>query len=433
MNMDADLFWSKYEEKFQEAFQPTEEKLQKRYGLGGEKKVSVVKKVQYERELRKARLAKIARFGNLSKVISRFSVKKISRSTKNANRRYMRMKVKVNRRALQKIYMQFVSSKHTVQYDRLIIHPNLSLQNAGWTDLGVSTKTVLEGALYESWQNWFVSNYSDIANLIEFEKLTGPAVEVAKADQVQEQESASTAEGTVETESGQTGSVAAENLIEKEDASGLKQLHLFIEASIRKTYEDELENYRGFAFKIYTNIIDGQTGELVASKDLSIEPQSFSTVSVKELSSNVASAIYNLPLKELERLKSEVFKYKSNSSKVLVKVAHFPSDLINLKTRIEEIGLGMGVQAQVVRYLPKESLLSINYAGQDERLTAFIARMNELEFVKDKGASVEFDPSNGLIQILVASSQSNELPAESVNQVIDVPPEMPTAQPKENE
>ena len=139
-------------------------------------KVKLSKKLKYEEELRRARLSRISRFGNLAKVISRFSVKKISRSTKNPNKRYMRMKVKVNRRVLQKVYMQFVSSQSTVQYDRLIIHPRLILEGGAWTDLGVSSKNVLEGALYDHWQNWFVTNFSDIANLIELEKMNGPSI-----------------------------------------------------------------------------------------------------------------------------------------------------------------------------------------------------------------------------------------------------------------
>lgn len=421
MNLDADLFWSRYEEKFQETFLPTEEKLKKRYGIDGEEKVNAYKKVKYDKELRQAKLSRISRFGNLAKVISRFSVKKISRSTKNPNRRYMRMKVKVNRRVLQQVYMQFVSSENTVRYDRLIIHPRLSLENGAWTDLGVSSKNVLEGALYDHWQSWFVTNFSDIANLIELEKMNGPSIVIeAKKPVGQAQETpAATAEG--ETASVEEGSTTEESVAtETEETSNsqgetsLRQLHVFIEVNVKKTFEDELENYRGFSFKIFTNVIDGQTAQLVASKDLSAEPQSFSTINIKELSSNVASAIYNLPLKDLERLKSDVVKYKAINGNIRVAVNHYPSDLISLKKRIEEVGLAIGVEAKIIQYLQGQSRLAISYVAQDEKFTSFIARLNDIDFVKTRGATVEFSPEDNMIDIFVSGQdqtlkESNQL------------------------
>jgi hypothetical protein len=423
MNLDSDLFWSRYEEKFQETFLPTEEKLKQTYGMDAEK-VKLSKKLKYEKELRRAKLSRISRFGNLAKVISRFSVKKISRSTKNPNKRYMRMKVKVNRRVLQKVYMQFVSSQSTVQYDRLIIHPRLVLEGGAWTDLGVSSKNVLEGALYDHWQNWFVTNYSDLANLIELEKMNGPSIviQVKQKEEATEENKEEVKEGEQTAEAGaseptgeapqagqgETPSQIVDSAESENKEGSLRQLHVFIEVNVKKTFEDELENYRGFSFKIFTNVIDGQSAQLVTSKDLSAEPQSFSTINIKELSSNVASAIYNLPLKDLERLKSEVLKYKASNGHIRVSVNHFPSDLITLKKRVEEIGLGIGVEADVVEYNQNKSMLAISYIPQDEKFTSFIARMNEIEFIKSKGATVEFSPEENVIDVFVAN-QKEEL------------------------
>ena len=54
MNLDDELFWSRYTEKFEEAFLPTEEKLKKRYGIGENQKVNANNKTKFEKELRQS-------------------------------------------------------------------------------------------------------------------------------------------------------------------------------------------------------------------------------------------------------------------------------------------------------------------------------------------------------------------------------------------
>ena len=320
----------------------------------------------------------------------------------------MRMKVKVNRRALQQVYMQFVSSDNTVHYDRLIIHPKLSLENGAWTDLGVSSKSVLEGALYEHWQSWFVTNFSDLANLIELEKVNGSSIViVAKETKQEAKQETKQEEGSKLSTSNDKAS--EENLesnqgkkIHVSDTGKLlRQLHVFLEVNILKTFEDELENYRGFSFKIFANVLDGRTGQLVSSKDLSAEPQSFSTVNIKELSSNIASAIYNLPLNTLERLKSDILKFKYINGNIRIAVDHYPSDLIDFKKRIEEVGLAIGVEANIVRYHQGQSRMGISYRENNQKFSDFVTRLNGFDFVKDRGAVVKFSADENTIDIFV--------------------------------
>lgn len=398
MNLDDKLFWSKYEEKFTETFLPKEESIKKKYGVDDpEKKLNSVTKHRYENSLRMSKLSSKSRFGNIPKVVSSFAVKKISRSTRNPNRRYMRMNVKVNRRSLQKLYAQFVSDSFQMHYDRLIVLTDINLENGVWTDLGVSNKSVLESALNESWQKWFTNNYSNISNLIEFEN-----AKIAMENESSKEENAAAPENQEEAEIDQKLISEATDAMSSEEKV-VKELRLSVEVRIKKTFEDQLESFVGFGIKVFINVFDPATNKLIVSSDITEEPQKFSTKDVKELSSSVASAIYNLPLKKLEGLKSDVLKNKSQTHYVKVKFKHFPADLILLRSKIEEVGIGAGLDAEVVNYRPMLSEIKISHNASQEKLTAMLARVNEVKFLQDNNLIVQFNTETNAYHIEVDS------------------------------
>ena len=95
MGLDANLFWNKWNARFDSYFTPVQEQLREKYKL--DEQGNGAQKNDYQKALRVKKLELQARYGDLARVVSSYSIKRMTRSTQVPNSRYMSLQAKVDR------------------------------------------------------------------------------------------------------------------------------------------------------------------------------------------------------------------------------------------------------------------------------------------------------------------------------------------------
>ena len=110
LGLDADLFWLRYDQKFNQSFEPTKEKLEKQYGAQ--------KRKEFKKALRIKRRVAQRNYANIHRAIGQYSVKKTSRSPRFPKSHTISVQAKVNRSVLHRIYLNFTTEAKRNQFSR---------------------------------------------------------------------------------------------------------------------------------------------------------------------------------------------------------------------------------------------------------------------------------------------------------------------------
>lgn len=164
LGLNKDLFWQKYEESFNKSFTYVEDNLKKKYKIN--EKPAKEDRENFAKELRRVKLIRKRKFGNLNRIISSYSIDRSSRSAKNPKIRFMKLHAKVNENLLTKIYYGFVQGKKTGDYGTLYIHVDYNLKNSSYSELGIGNENELANTVNNAWLSKFSKNKpSNIKNI----------------------------------------------------------------------------------------------------------------------------------------------------------------------------------------------------------------------------------------------------------------------------
>lgn len=360
MGLETEQFWQKYEEGFNLSFQNIDNRLKKRFGL--EENSSAKKKpnkIEYVKQKRKARLLKRKSWGSLSKLVSKFSIKKNSRSTKNPNLRFMQVKVDLNRRLLHQYYLKLMTEKKIAEFDGFNLDLVLVLESGNWTDLGVLNEGVFKSALEKSWRKWIDKNYSEF--------LVGGVSEAIDEGETEEQSESMIEQTDLESLESESGSGQILRVTKESTPSG-KILNFKVEVNIQKLSESDFDKTKEFRFNIYTSLANSETGKLIAFEDISKESATFSYQDPKSLASSTASSVFNLPLGNFHNIKRKLLRIKASHSELIVQFPHDLSYLLKLKNLLEDQGIPLGLQATIENFSKQTSSLKVSYNGDSEKL-----------------------------------------------------------------
>ena len=137
IGLDSGTFWTAYDQKFDNYFEPIKQKLKNTYKIVDGEEVSEKQKEAYQKKLRRKKLTLMAKYGRLGRAITSYSIKKMTRSTQMANSRYLNLQAKVNRKLLSSLFRKFTLSSERRRYKKLYLTVNFSLEDMSWVDLGV--------------------------------------------------------------------------------------------------------------------------------------------------------------------------------------------------------------------------------------------------------------------------------------------------------
>ena len=276
MGLNSQLFWQKYNEDFQQAFDRVDSVLKQNYQV--EDNPSAGQLEDYKRVSRQRRLKLRRSFGGLDRVVKSYSIKKISRSAQNPKSRFIRLQGKVDKNLLGKIYYQFVRGKRSTEYGTLYIHVDYNLKNLTFAELGVGNDKDFTEVVNNHWLKWFSQNKpKNIAN-----------VEILNSDKLKRLQ--------------EYFKLPYEKMISSIPELFVNSLYLRIEVNMEKVKKDAKFNQYVFAYDGGLFLQDLQNAQILSSFQFDRQVKSYPLVEQENISSLVANYVYRMPFEHFTKL-----------------------------------------------------------------------------------------------------------------------------------
>lgn len=238
LNLNKELFWQKYQEKLDE--QLAEMEKNHKESTSFETETNERRKEQILDRLRKKQLVFKRNYLGLTKLLKKFSIRKISRSQKNPNYRYIKLEGQINSNKLTKTYYQLLKGDSSSEYGNLFVRTVFNLKGMTYSDLDIENEKDLRGEVTKNWIEWLDKNKP--ANISNVESLdSGDSDKVDRLSQM-----------------------SAETYQASLPDNFKNSLLLEIEINITKeSYDDRLKEFKfgytgnGFLRNLQTNLVIG--------------------------------------------------------------------------------------------------------------------------------------------------------------------------------
>lgn len=350
LQLNADLFWQKYQEKLDDNLSLVDEDLKKRYKIGTDQETIKLRDL-YVEKLREKRLKKRLRFGNLHRVIRSYAIKRMSRSSQNPKVRFIKLEAKVDRDLLSKFYYKFVQGKKSSDFGSLFVNVEYELENCSYTDIGVDNKSDFTSVVNEHWLEWLSKNKpKNIAN-----------IEILDEDR--------------KSKLKEYQSLPIEKLLESIPEVFENSLLLNIKVVIdQKSINPSFKEYE-FSYKSDLYLQDLQTNKILMQKSIPLASQRYSGVKKEDLSSRVANHVYRIPLGEFSGLK----KVMSNIPPVnLTRVLslfdyHNLKDVNRFMKLVEQKGIKYSLTTNIVSISSNKAEVAVHFDGEVKDLKRLLS------------------------------------------------------------
>lgn len=385
MGLDASLFWNKWNSRFEAYLQGTVDALKKKYGVEDES-ASAGKKNEYQKALRQKRLELHARYGDLSRVITSYSIKRMTRSTQVPNSRYMSLQAKVDRRLLNQIYFDFVRDGESRHFPTIYLTGKFTLEGGTWSDVGVGVEKDFTDVVLAHWKKWLSEHLServgavvitdeDIENDLR-ENLKRPLMTSVQLAHVESEKKTQSAQALTEDTQVESAPVP----------SGVgNSLWLQLNFTIKKIDEDEVLSNRTFQVSGSGLLLDMKFHRPLMARDFSATSQVYSTEDLTAMSSALASYIYRLPVAELKSVPRELGRMSSGERVAEVTLEGAPH--IGLAQSfigsVVDKGLSQQLSASLKESTPYETGFYINFNGESDKLVALLRSFNNTDINND--------------------------------------------------
>ncbi len=382
LGLDEKVFWENYETRFGEYFAPHAQEIHDKFSVNGE--IAANKKADYDKALRNKRLSLLSRFGRLQGLVSSYSVKRMTRSPQAPQSRYYEIEARIDRRALNDLYLKFTSTDSDRQYQTLFVTTDFRLRNMSWNDTGVDVGSSFTDVIKNHWRKWLETKYAGIVQEIVF---TDESSERHLRDFL-----------LIPRD------VAFNQRIEEGDSSIARYasgLWLKLGTDIEKISDDSLLEKREISVEGEMLLIELKTNQSIAQADLAKEAKLFYTDNINNFSSSLASMVYSKPLPELENAKRALSNTSLAQQDYHINVSSLTSiqDLMEVGNLLNAKGVIHQAQAAIINFNGKAGSLALSFRGGKEALTKFL---RELTGQSVGGAGVlQVNPENPTDMLLM--------------------------------
>ncbi len=373
MGLDSDKFWRRYEEKFQEYFVPIKESLEKKYGIGEEGKTP--KKADYQKALRRKRLVLKARYGRLSRAIPQYSIKKMSRSPQVPNSRYLRLRAKVNRKELHRIYLQFTSDNPERHFSTLYLSTDFNLVDTVWNETGVEVKSDFTEVLKNHWREKLEAQLKGKVDRIVFadEALTSQLQDFSRMNNEARVALVASTASTPAASEGEPAAVPEEatEVLSNDFASSL---WMKVGFTLKKIKDNEDVKKREFEISGDLLLLDLAHQKILVHEDFDERSGSYSYEEAKDISSGLANAVFQMPLTRFQSLGEAIIQAKGALKSVTLDVVEYGNlaELQSLIKLISNKGITKQFSPAIKSFTPNNAKILLEYAGDDADMTAII-------------------------------------------------------------
>lgn len=377
MGLDANLFWTKWNARFEAYFQASSEALKKKYGIDDEN-VSALKKNEYQKALRVKRLELMARYGELARAISSYSIKRMTRSTQVPNSRFMSLQAKVDRRTLNSIYFDFVRDGESRHFSNVYITGRFTLEGGTWSDVGVAVEKDFTNVVLDHWQKWMSENFKDRAsNFI----ITDESMEQSLQESLKQPLMTSVQLANVSSKEGSdesTGLFSGSN-------SAANGLWLQLNFKLKKIDEDELLSQRTFLIEGNALLLDLKFRRPLMANDYPYITQDYSTADLTAMSSALASFIYRLPITDLKAVTRDLSRMSSGERLATLTLEGAPHIGVaqTFITNVVDKGLSQQLSATLKEATPTVTGYYLNFNGESEKLVGLLRSFNNSDLPGD--------------------------------------------------
>lgn len=362
MGLSPDAFWGEYERRFEEFFKQTIEELNEKYGVREGESLRPERERAYQDELRQRRLQARVNFGRLNQIVPSYSIQRMSRSTQNPNFRHMSLEAQVDRDLLSRMFYQYTQGQEDRDFKHLFVSTEFHLSQMTWQDTGVMYGKDFIDVVNEHWLKWMNDH---LAHVVDSSILSTPEMDEKINNFLR---------ASPELQGAERG-----GLTQSSDEQILSQsLWLKVRVNLRKIDERAETQVREFEIDGEFLLIDLQTGKLVLAYDFD---KIFKTVSMNDphqLSSDLASMVYRLPMARLDRFSRTANNYTSKKQSFTLEVEHANSinDLFQVSELIAQRGAAVRAQPQVSSLSQNKGKINLTFQGSEEQVLQILRSLH---------------------------------------------------------
>ncbi|MCO4792864.1 MAG: hypothetical protein KC493_04075 [Bacteriovoracaceae bacterium] len=384
MGLDTKLFWQQYDKKFEDYFETIKLSLKEKYKID-DPNTSQKRRGNYQDALRTKRLRAKSSYGRLQRAIISYSIKKMSRSTQMANSRYLSLNARVDKKMLRNFYFKFTREGESRHFKTLYVSTNFNLKSMTWLDAGVEVESDFTSVVKEHWKNWLKQNLGSYVDNVELTDLLSEEKLNAYLSLPED------AGKTIATPDADADSAAPAD--EFEDSLWLK-----VTSTIQNLSTNELLGERKYKVSGDYVVLDLKTNKLVRHFDFVTESKSYKTEDKHQLSSNLASLVYRMPMVDFQELGKSLVELPPKMKRVRLTVNNLSSvqDLISLKNFLSNKGLAQRFSPSLDTYAGQTGRIILGFQGENEAVKETLIKLNNESLGNDRKMVIE-SPENPFI------------------------------------
>lgn len=397
--LNQELFWRSFDEKFELFFKPVQEKLEEKYGVNSEN-FSEKNKEAFQKSLRIKRLTAKSSFMNLRSCIQSYSIKKMSRSSQMANSRFIEILAKVNKVSLGKIYVNLTREGENRSLKSLYVTVDYNINNMIWPDTGVEMKKDFIDVINNSWKNFLEKNLEGLVGEVIF-TTDDAELELKRFSQIPVDVSQSVGEQNPARLS----------------TSFSNSAWLKLKVNLTKLKEDELLMNREFDIENSFILQDLSSNGIIHYNDMVNTKFSHKFDNPQELSSQLATRIYNMPLPKLRELKTKLENTPANQNEmtVLLKNVSNIQEVFSFNNFLQGQGVSFQIQPSIDRLESSEIRIGVRFLGAKEEFLSFLSKLNNENFGKGLFISID-DPERPYVMNIHRKQKENEAELQGIKE-----------------
>lgn len=353
LSLNSKLFWEKFDEKFDKYFVSIQENLYQKFKMDQEK-VSAKQRQAYSKALRKKKLSVKQDYGNLKSLLNRYAVKRMSRSSRDPNSRYIRIQAQVNRRKLQQVYLKFVTENTLRTFSNLYVSLEFRLDSMSWEDTGVAIgddfintiksywKTDLEGILSDQFDRIEFTDEAMVQKLVEFSKLNLDTI----------------------------NSMEKESEASSEESNLSNAMWLRLNFRFKKLADNPEVNEKKFQVSSDYLLIDMGTRKLVDFDDFGPIEREYKYKDQRELGSHFASFVYQIPKSNFQSMPKKLANLPPKKNNAVIKVWDYLNlnSLLELQKMIIDRGIKFHFDSSIEAMDKEKATIMLEFSGDFEEV-----------------------------------------------------------------
>ena len=278
MGLDAEVFWTAFEKRFEKRVTPKKQQLFLDYKIGTVEETPELK-LKYDLALRELELVDKRLAYDLKKFVLAFTVKEMTQSLENPNEKFLESDVKVNRPLLSKMYYSLTGEGPSKNEVVLYIFPDIELKDGlVYADFQVFDVIKMREDIAKNWQNWLNDNRPEKITRIE-------VADEALWRKFQDYLSFS------------ADDIKNKLPFEFKNAYFMKVSSQLSATQVKREMLEFTISYNGGI-----NIIDFKTGRSVFNENFSNDIIKYSNSSALEFGSKIVNHIYRMPMASFQKI-----------------------------------------------------------------------------------------------------------------------------------